>query len=294
MLKKTFLMFLFFLFVGILIYSYGFKDKTLTQEKVVPSPDIAKPLIVVLSPHFDDGVLSLGGLMAKREHELLVATFFTQRPAEVLHTNWDKISGFSNSDEAVSSRIKENEGAIMPFGTIIKNYDYPDSQYRKENQDKEIRDKIIKDIQSITETFKNREIFIYGPGIFGEKITHPDHKIVHDAFISFSKINKKQNLHFFIYEDFPYIRQFVSGDRGNFNDFLNKQENILFKENPVELKKSELSEKISSIYNYKSQIKAFLSLGYDLRIITNKFFKSRCKNIDPNFYACEVVHSFSN
>ena len=86
----------------------------------------------------------------------------------------------------------------------------------------------------------------------------------------------------------------MSTSFGNFNDFLNKQENIMFKENPIELNKSELDEKISSIDTYKSQIKAFLSLGDDLGIIADKFFQSRCKNIDSNFYACEVVHSFSN
>lgn len=295
MFKKTFFIFLSFVVVGSLIYFYGFRDKTLVEEEIlVPSSSIVKPLIIVLSPHFDDGVLSLGGFMAKREYELLVATFFTQRPTEVLHTNWDRVSGFSDSDEAIFSRIKENEDALAPFDAIIKNYDYPDFQYRKENRDKEIRDKIIKDIQSIVETYENRKIFIYGPGAFGQKITHPDHKIVHDAFMDFLSTNKKTNLHFFVYEDFPYIRQFMSTSPGNFNDFLSKQENIIFKENSIELNKSELDEKISSIYAYKSQIKAFLSLGDDLGVITDKFFQSRCKNTYPNFYACEVVHSFPN
>jgi LmbE family N-acetylglucosaminyl deacetylase len=293
--RKTFFILLILFVAGSLVYFYGFQDKTPAEKKIsVSDSDIVKPLIVILSPHFDDGVLSLGGFMAKREQELLVATFFTQRPTEILHTNWDKISGFSNSDDAIFSRTKENENALAPFNTIIKNYDYPDFQYRKRNQDKEIRNGITKDIQSIVETYENREIFIYGPAIFGEKITHPDHKIVHDAFMDFFRTNKKTNLHFFIYEDFLYIRQFMNTSLGNFNDFLNKQENIISKENSVELDKSELDEKISSIYAYPSQVKAFISLGDDLGIIADKFFQSRCKITYPDFYACEVVHSFSN
>ena len=295
MFKKILLILLLFLVASSLVYFYEFRDKTFVQEKIlVSNNDIVKPLTVVLSPHFDDGVLSLGGLMAKRENELLVVTFFTQRPTKIVHTKWDRISGFSDSDDAIFSRTKENENSLMPFNTIIKNYNYPDFQYRKENQDKEIQNEIAKDIKSIIETYKNREIFIYGPGTFGKKIMHPDHKIVHDALMDFFRTNKNPDLHFFVYEDFPYIRQFVSSNLGNFNDFLNKQENIIFKEESIELNKFELDEKISSIYKYKSQIISFLFFGDDLGIIADKFFRSRCKNTYPNFYACEVIHSFSN
>lgn len=291
--KKVIIFLSFLLVIVPIIYFSGFQDKTPAQKEISkPILTTTKPLVIVLSPHFDDGVLSLGGLMSKREHELLVMTFFTQRPTIVLHTNWDRISGFSNSDEAIFARTKENENALLPFNTIIKNFDYPDFQYRKENQDKEIRNGIVKDIESIITVYKDREIFIYGPGIFGEKITHPDHKLVHDAFVDFSGMNKKTNLHFFVYEDFPYIRQFMSKNLGNFNDYLTKQENIMFKEKTIELSKSELYEKISSIQTYKSQIKAFLSLGDDLGVIADKFFQQRCKTIQPMFYACEVIHSF--
>ncbi len=292
--KKIFFVCLFLLLAGSLAYFYGLQGKTPAQEKNLGSnSDIAKPLIVILSPHFDDGVLSLGGLMAKREYPLLLATFFTRRPAEVLHTNWDRISGFSNSDEAVFLRTKENKEALAPFNAIIKNYDYPDLQYRKENQDKEIQREIAKDIQSIITAYQNREIFVYGPGIFGKKITHPDHKIVHDAFMEVFRANKKASLHFFIYEDFPYISQFMNASRDTFNDFLNKRENMVFKQNPIELNKSELAEKISGIYAYKSQVKAFQSLGDNLGVLADKFFQSRCKDTYPKFYACEVVYSSS-
>ena len=150
---KKVIIFLSFLFIILAIYLYGFQDKTPSQSEV-PTPvlTVNKPLVIILSPHFDDGVLSLGGLMAKREHELLVATFFTQRPTIVLHTEWDRISGFSDSDEAIFARTNENENSLLPFEAIIKNYNYPDLQYRKQNQDKEIRDGIVKDMESIIAT----------------------------------------------------------------------------------------------------------------------------------------------
>jgi len=291
---KKLLIFLFFLLIISMTYLW-FQDKTPAQHEVLnPISTTTKPLIIVLSPHFDDGVLSLGGLMAKREHELLVMTFFTQRPTIVMHTNWDRISGFSNSDEEIFTRTKENENALLPFNTIIKNFDYLDFQYRKENQDKEIKNKIIEDIKSVIATYKDRKLFIYGPGIFGKKITHPDHKIVHDAFMDVLKMNTRSDIQFFVYEDFPYIRQFQTSGLGNFNDYLKRQENIKFEEKSIELNKLELEEKISSIYTYKSQIKAFLSFDDDLGVISEKFNKVRCKTSQPTFYACEVVHNFSN
>ena len=291
---KKVIIFLSFLLIVLVVY-FWFQDKTSVQPEVLnPVSTTTKPLIIILSPHFDDGVLSLGGLMAKQQEELLVATFFTQRPTIVMHTNWDLISGFSDSDEAIFSRTKENENALLSFNTIIKNFDYPDFQYRKENQDKEIRDEIVGDIKSLISTYNDRKLFIYGPGIFGEKITHPDHKIVHDAFMDVLRTNTKSDINFFVYEDFPYIRQFETTGLGSFNDYLKRQESIKFEEKVIELNESELNEKISSIYAYKSQIKAFLSLGDDLRVISEKFNKLRCKTIQPIFYACEVVHNFSN
>lgn len=254
----------------------------------------SRALTIILSPHFDDGVLSLGGLMAKREYEILVATFFTHRPAEIVHTVWDRISGFSDSDMAIFARTKENEEALMPFKAIIKNYDYPGFQYRKKNQDEKIRTGIATNIKSIIATYKDRELFLYGPGTFGEKITHSDHQVVHDSFMDVYKMNNNKNIHFFIYEDFPYIRQFMFMHFGNFNDFLSEKENIIFEEKSIELSKSDLEKKISSIYTYKSQIKAFYSLGGNLGIIADKFFQSRCRNTNPDFYACEVVHSLLN
>ncbi len=243
-----------------------------------------------MSPHFDDGVLSLGGLMAKREHKLEVATFFTKRPTEIIHTNWDKISGFSDSDEAVLARTKENKKALIPFGAIIKNYDYPDFQYRKTNENQIIRENIIKNIQSIIENNKNRELYIYGPATFGEKITHPDHQIMHDALMGVIKENTQTNTHFFIYEDFPYVRQFALAQMGSLNTYLKEKENIEFKELPIELNKTELSEKVSSIHKYISQVKAFLSFGDNIGNLAQKFYQERCKNIHPMFYACEVVN----
>ena len=257
----------------------------------------AKPLVVILSPHFDDGVLSLGGIMAKRKNEFLVATFFTGRPTEIVHTEWDKISGFSDSDEAMFARTKENENALKPFNTIIKNYDYPDFQYRKDGinrrEDPEIRDKIGKDIETLIKTYPDRELFIYGPATFGKKITHPDHQIVHDAFMDVWKKNIQPHAHFLIYEDFPYVLRFANSGLGSLNAYLEKTESMKLKENRIRLNQSELLEKIASIDMYKSQIKALSASlkDNDINSLIANFYNKRCKILILFSYACEVAYS---
>ncbi len=248
------------------------------------------PFTIILSPHFDDGVLSLGGLMAKLKDQALVATFFTQKPTELMHTQWDKISGFSDSDEAIFARTKENEKALLPLGTIIRNYDYPDFQYRKKGEDVKIRGEISKDIETLIKVYKNRKISIYGPATFGPKITHPDHQIVHDALMDVWKNNKKAGIYFFIYEDFPYARQFTMSSQISLNSYLEGKEGMGFEESPIELDKQMFMEKITAIYEYKSQVKAFMSLGDDIGILAQKFFKERCRKLLPESYGCEVVH----
>ena len=269
------------LFILIVFLSYKLQKK------------VEIPLDIILSPHFDDGVFSLGGLMAQIEEKpdkrIIVATFFTKKPTIAMHTEWDKISGFSDSNQAVKERTKENERALTPFNAIIKNYDYPDFQYRKKDQNKEIENKIRNNIESILEENINKEIFIYGPATFGQQITHPDHQIVHDALMDVAKEKTYTNIHFFIYEDYPYIRRFNNEGKISLNAYLNKIENLTFEEKPITLNNENLTRKIDSVKMYKSQIKAFNSLGDDI-LFFYTFYKNRCENITPKPYACEVVY----
>ncbi len=249
---------------------------------------LANSETIILSPHLDDGVLSLGGLMSKRENQILLATFFTKNPNKIIHTKWDKISGFSDSNTAMQQRLIENKNALSNINTVIKNYDYPDFQYRKE--DTGIETNIEKDIENLINTYQNKEVFIYGPATFGSKITHPDHQILHNAFMNVLKNNTKINVHFFIYEDFPYVYEFNSFGLGNLKTYLEKTENIKFEEVPIELNKAELAEKIENIYKYSSQIKAFVSLNENIKNLAQKFYQKRCKTILPTSYTCEIVY----
>jgi LmbE family N-acetylglucosaminyl deacetylase len=55
--------------IGILLLVFVHRPKTSDNS-----------VIIVLSPHYDDASLSLGGLLAKHEHPTIVASFFTGEP----------------------------------------------------------------------------------------------------------------------------------------------------------------------------------------------------------------------
>ena len=69
--------------------------------------------VVVLSPHFDDAVLSCGGWLA-RHPGTLVATVCSGRPGPGVAADpaWDALAGFDGADEAARSRRGEDLEAL--------------------------------------------------------------------------------------------------------------------------------------------------------------------------------------
>ncbi|MGC9602941.1 MAG: PIG-L family deacetylase [Minisyncoccia bacterium] len=258
-----------------------------------PKPQNTQSFSIILSPHFDDAVLSLGGLMAKRENQTLVATFFGGKPAVVMHTDWDIRSGFSDSDDAILMRESENRSALAPFSATIKNYGYLDFQYgesRNDEQNRELRENITRDIESIISENHGRQIFVYGPAVFGSETVHPDHQALYDAFVTAIKRNAQPNVRFFIYEDFTSIYKFVKTGMGKASDYPGNPDSAS-ERTIIGLTESELGEKIKAVEAYKSQVASFKSTGDDIGSLIEEFYRERCGDIAPPTYACEIVYN---
>src|SRR5262249_5815752 len=89
---------------------------------------------IILSPHFDDAVLSLGGLLAAQAGRVIVATLFAGVPPRPVRGLWDLCCGFRDSDQAMQVRTRENQNSLLACGipsTDIRNYAYLDYQYRR-------------------------------------------------------------------------------------------------------------------------------------------------------------------
>ncbi len=71
--------------------------------------------LLVISPHFDDAILSAYGLITstlQRGCHVTILDVFTGAPNPEVQTSWDRLGGFANSTEALESRRSENIGAF--------------------------------------------------------------------------------------------------------------------------------------------------------------------------------------
>ena len=258
--------------------------------------NLPSDIAIILSSHFDDGALSMGGFMAARKNPVIVITFFAGKPANSIRGGWDTLSGFRNSDEAIATRTEENSKALKQLGTYPINLNYPDFQYRYDRTpvaEKQILQSIKKDIGTILDNFSgSKNVSIYGPAEFGPNITHSDHKLLHDAFsaIAREKIDRK-NLRFFYYEDFPYVREYRASITTPLIKFL-KQTNhdLTLREVFIPIDPNALGKKVKSIETYASQEKAFGTFGENIAKEAGTFTETRCQGNTAVKNPCEAVY----
>jgi LmbE family N-acetylglucosaminyl deacetylase len=275
------------LFFAILLSNAG-KHSRFAGEDIVS---------IVLSPHSDDGVISLGGLMAEKRSLFYVATFFVGSPKKDLHTRWDDISGFSGSKEAVEKRVEENKEAIGILGGRSINFNFLDYQYREVSKggEKLLEKSVEQKIRNLLSSFRGKKIIVYGPAYFGKIITHPDHAIVHNAFLSVAyDYRSDNNVQFFIYEDFPYVSKFVEKGKEDFLKYLTSSfpndYQFSVKERDLSLDKEAIIKKQKAVSAYKSQVTAFRTFGDEIENSDISYNEKRCKKNHAGWYACEVVY----
>ena len=160
-------------------------------------------LNIILSPHFDDAVFSLGGLIATAPERAIVITIFAGTPAEGVAGRWDRRSGFKSGAEAMRARALENEAALAvldvpPTGVI--NLDFLDRQYRGDKT-------LIAGLPStIAETLCEAVRRHGGPAnVFTPASAwHPDHRLVTDSVVDPWRAGELPDMDLFLYQDQPY------------------------------------------------------------------------------------------
>jgi len=102
--------------------------------------------IVVVSPHSDDGVLSLGAAMARWARtgahvELL--TVLALEPASTTPTEgWDRRAGFATEGDAARARREEDRRACAVLGVTPHWLPYGSVDFDRHGDDEEIRDAV--------------------------------------------------------------------------------------------------------------------------------------------------------
>jgi LmbE family N-acetylglucosaminyl deacetylase len=246
---------------------------------------------IVLSPHYDDAVLSLGGMLATHSGKEVVATFFTGLPHSHATTQWDARSGFLDSDFAVETRKKENERALAIFNADAINYGYLDYQYRhnesESESDLELEKEITSDIQALISSYgTTTKIFLYAPAVYPSSIAHADHTVVHNAFIDVMQSYPNSNVTFYVYEDFPYVQRYSEYAMHSLEKYLEDADSILVTEINMPLSEINILEKQKALAEYSSQVMP-LSESVKKNIIQDdiEYTKKRCGS-----NACEVVY----
>lgn len=89
---------------------------------------------LVVSPHLDDAVLSVGRFLAGRP-DVTVLTVFAGIPDGAAATTYDEVCGFASGSQAVVERRAEDLAALGSLSALPVWADLLDGQYRAEDPD---------------------------------------------------------------------------------------------------------------------------------------------------------------
>jgi hypothetical protein len=152
------------------------------------------PDAIILSPHFDDAVLSCWHVLAGAGEVLVVNVFAGEPPAGTLGW-WDELAGATDSAAAVRTRVEEDRQALALAGRTAVNLPFLDSQYRQSDQApaeilQALRGALIKDAR------------IYAPASLGDD--HRDHAAVRAAALALHA----EGADVALYADLPHATMF--------------------------------------------------------------------------------------
>ncbi|MEO3778257.1 PIG-L family deacetylase [Micromonospora sp. B11E3] len=95
----------------------------------MPEQDHPTITDIVVSPHFDDGALSVASALSKGPSALLV-TVCGGAPTGAGDDEWDRLCGFESGPAAASGRAAEDRAAAALAGHDVVHLPIPDAPYR--------------------------------------------------------------------------------------------------------------------------------------------------------------------
>jgi LmbE family N-acetylglucosaminyl deacetylase len=145
--------------------------------------------ILIVSPHFDDAILSAGEHMAGRPDAEVITVFggYPEDPENTV-TPYDKKCGFKNAEHAVSARRHENDRATALLHATKIDLDFPDSQYGERVDQEEVTEQL--------QRFVDGQDYEYIMAPLG--LAHPDHILTTAAVLAL-----ETDLPIYLWEDLP-------------------------------------------------------------------------------------------
>jgi LmbE family N-acetylglucosaminyl deacetylase len=150
--------------------------------------------LVVLSPHLDDAILSLGATIAQaaqRGTDVLVLTVFAGDPKSTTAAgSWDDKAGFDSFGEAARGRREEDRIACARVGATPAWLPFADAQYEPELDEDRIWEEIVEAVEGATAVLM--------PGF---PLVHPDHARLTKLVLRLGVPNARLAL----YAEQPYV-----------------------------------------------------------------------------------------
>lgn len=108
---------------------------------------------VVLSPHLDDGILSLGGAISRASRcgaRIRVVTVFAGDVASTCPASgWDLLAGFASEGEAVRARREEDAAACALVGAEPVWLSFSDTAYGEPRNEQAIAQAVLATVQDV-------------------------------------------------------------------------------------------------------------------------------------------------
>jgi LmbE family N-acetylglucosaminyl deacetylase len=152
-------------------------------------------VLLVISPHLDDGVLSCGELIAAHR-DALVATVMAGRPDPYPSPlpEWDLQSRFRGGDDVVAVRRAEDTSALASLGARCAWLDFLDQQYAPA-----ARPSPHAIANALADVVRASSCDVVASPL---GIVHPDHQLT--AAACFELARRLPSLTWIIYADAPY------------------------------------------------------------------------------------------
>lgn len=145
---------------------------------------------LIVSPHFDDAVLSVGQVMAGRPN-MTVATVFASPPRHAaMSTPYDKACGFDSAADAIRGRRAEDLAALGLLDARHRWLKFADHQYQEPADEALILEKLTQVVARLSPRL------MIGP--LG--LAHPDH---HTTRRVYQRLVATIDVETWIYEDLP-------------------------------------------------------------------------------------------
>jgi LmbE family N-acetylglucosaminyl deacetylase len=148
--------------------------------------------VLVVSPHYDDAVLSCGQLLATYR-PVHVVTVFGGNPGQYSElTDWDRRSGFAVGDDVVAARQAEERAALRSLDAQTTWLEFLDGQYGCTPSAEEVAEALESAIGRIEPT-----AVFFPLGIF-----HSDHLLASEACLQLA--DRAPDRGWYLYEDVLY------------------------------------------------------------------------------------------